>query len=100
MNMARPRHRRGEFASVSAGNGPHLRVEDGRLRRLLGGDDKYGQATPPEGEFASVSAGMFASVSAPPEGEFASVSAGRGHTCGVEGGRLRRLLGRRSPDWS
>ena len=28
------------------------------------GDDKYGQATPPEGEFASV-------------------SAGRGHTCGV-----------------
>ena len=30
-----------------------------------------------------------------PEGEFVSVSAGSAHTCGLENGRLRRLLGLR-----
>ena len=62
------------------------------------GDDYAGEATPPEGEFASVSAGVRhtcgvrtdSSVdcwddnrygqATPPEGEFASVSAGGYHT--------------------
>ena len=66
------------------------------------GGDYYGQATPPEGEFASVSAGSRAHLriegwtapspaggaitmakATPPEGEFASVSAGEDHTCGL-----------------
>ena len=60
-----------------------------------------GQATPPPGEFASVSAGTFHTCgvrtggsvecwgsnedgrATPPSGEFASVSAGWDHTCGV-----------------
>ena len=69
--------------------------------------DVVGQATPPEGEFASVNAGWFHTCgvmtdgavacwgsnedgdgnvvgqATPPEGEFASVSAGWFHTCGV-----------------
>ena len=66
------------------------------------GDDEYGEATAPEGEFASVSAGSahacgvrvdgsvacwgddeYGEATAP-EGEFTSVNAGVGnHTCGV-----------------
>ena len=63
--------------------------------------DETGQATPPEGELASVSAGEshtcgvrtdgpvecwgddYDGQSTPPEGEFASVSAGGAHTCGL-----------------
>ena len=76
------------------------------------GRNYYGQATPPAGEFASVSAGeehtcgvqRDGSVACwgydsygkatPPAGEFASVSAGRNHTCGVQRDGFRRLLGR------
>ena len=36
---------------------PHLRGDAGRHRRLLGRSDSAGRATPPAGEFASVSAG-------------------------------------------
>ena len=68
------------------------------------GEDDYGQARPPEGEFASVSAGGDHTCGVktggavacwgdnehgqarPPEGEFASVSAGANHTCGVKTG--------------
>ena len=67
-------------------------VADGSVK--CWGEDEYGQATPPEGQFASVSAWKQHSCgvrahgsvacwgddrsgeSTPPEGEFASVSAG------------------------
>ncbi len=66
------------------------------------GNDYEGQATPPAGEFDSVSAGGYHTCgvqregsvacwgwdyegqATPPAGEFASVSAGRWHTCGVQ----------------
>ena len=66
------------------------------------GSDRDGQATPPAGEFASVSAGAAHTCgvktngsvacwghdgfgqATPPAGEFASVSAGAAHTCGVK----------------
>ena len=54
----------GEFASVSAGDEPHLRGEDRRLRLLLGREQcKLGQERWPgpglrPGEFASVGAGL------------------------------------------
>ena len=65
------------------------------------GSNRFGQATPPDGEFASVSAGYRHTCgvrtdgtvecwgsnrfgrATPPDGEFASVSAGDFHTCGV-----------------
>ena len=65
------------------------------------GLDEEGRATPPEREFASVSAGYARTCgmmsdgavacwgydnqgeATPPEGEFASVSAGYARTCGV-----------------
>ncbi|MCY4114372.1 MAG: hypothetical protein OXG33_10600 [Chloroflexi bacterium] len=65
------------------------------------GNDKFGQSTPPDGAFASVSAGGVHTCgittnglvvcwgnddhgqATPPAGEFASVSAGGSHTCGV-----------------
>ena len=65
------------------------------------GYDGSGEATPPDGEFASVSAGeshtcgvlrdgsvIFwgsdgSGQATPPEGELASVNAGGGYTCGV-----------------
>ena len=117
----------GEFASVSAGSShtcgmmrddsvhlasprslgqrrrcPHLRDRDGAV--ACWGDDRTGRATPPDGEFASVSAGGVHTCgvkrdgsvacwgqATPPAGEFASVSAGGLHTC--EAGWRRRLLG-------
>ena len=66
------------------------------------GLDSVGQATPPAGEFATVSAGTFHTCgvkrdgsvacwgddeygqATPPGGEFASVIAGDFHTCGVQ----------------
>ena len=63
MMQNRPRHRPGEFASVSAGYDHTCGVmRDGTV--ACWGDDGYGWATPPAGEFASV-------------------SAGQSHTCGV-----------------
>ena len=65
------------------------------------GYDESGQATPPQGEFVSVSAGLRytcgvrtggsvacwgydeSGQATPLQGEFASVSAGSSHTCGV-----------------
>ena len=65
------------------------------------GWDEDGQATPPAGEFSSVSAGEFHTCgvridgsvacwgrdvegqASPPDGEFTSVSAGGQHTCGL-----------------
>ena len=66
------------------------------------GDDNFGEATPPKGQFASVSAGIdhtcgvlrdgsvlcwgrdYDGEATPPEGQFASVSAGFEYTCGVK----------------
>ena len=89
-----------------------MRGEDRRLTRMLGWMMQYGQATPPEGSFASVSAGwvphlrsedrrltsnagvmMHYGQATPPEGSFASVSAGGYHTCGVKTDGSRRMLG-------
>ena len=95
----------GSFVSVSAGfNGGHIShtcgvKSDGSV--ACWGRDEYGQATPPEGSFVSVSAGedhtcvvrSDGSVACwgddkcgqatPPEGSFVSVSAGEDHTCGL-----------------
>ena len=62
------------FASVSAGAGGHTCgvTRDGSVE--CWGANRDGQATPPSGEFASV-------------------SAGNEHTCGVREGWLRRVLG-------
>ena len=107
----------GEFVSVSAGRYHTCGVKpdgsvkcwsgnrlDGRrdgISRTSSNDTDRGQTTPPEGQFASVSAGgdhtcgvrTDGSVACwgsdeygqttPPEGQFASVSAGSTHTCGV-----------------
>ena len=74
-------------------------------------DSSYGEASPPEGEFASVSAGFGHTCgvrtggsvacwgsnddgeATPPEGEFASVSAGGAPHLRSEDRRLRHLLG-------
>ena len=66
------------------------------------GYDRFGQATPPAGEFTSVSAGLehtcgvkrdgsvacwgrnLLDQATPPDGEFASISAGYYHNCGVK----------------
>ena len=73
---------------------PHLRGEAGRRTAMIDG-----KATPPGGEFASVSVGNGGHTcgvkqdgavgwgggeATPPGGEFASVSAGDFHTCGVK----------------
>ena len=90
-----------KWASVSAGGGHTCGVQrDGSVG--CWGDDSYGQATPPGGEFVSVNAGYQhtcgvkrdgsvacwgsngAGHSTPPAGEFASVSARVGYTCGVK----------------
>ena len=77
----------------------------------LDGNDRYGQATPPQGTFTSVSAGSSHTCGVREDGSvacwgfnrfgqarpfqeaFTSVSAGDRHTCGVREGRNRRLLG-------
>ena len=94
------------FISVGAGYRHTCGVRgDGSVE--CWGDDRYGQATPPEGAFASVSAGyehtcgvrddgtvecwgsnenwygFFVGQATPPEGTFLSVSAGREYACGV-----------------
>ncbi len=99
----------GEFVSVSVGSSSFsARYEnvyacgvkrDGSV--TCWGNDEAGQASPPEGQFASVSAGGShtcgvrtdgsvacwgddeAGQASPPEGQFASVSAGGEYTCGV-----------------
>ena len=96
----------GEFVSISVGLGLSSRAlydcgvkRDGSV--TCWGNDEAGQASPPEGQFASVSAGRDHACgvradgsvtcwgddehgqASPPEGEFASVSAGYQYTCGV-----------------
>ena len=90
------------FASVDAGHGHHACgvKRDGSIS--CWGGNSEGQATPPAGEFASVSAGGEQTCgvktdgpivcwgedhygeATPPAGEFVSVSAGAEHTCGVK----------------
>ena len=89
----------GEFTSVSAGHTCGVKG-DGAV--ACWGNDEFGRATPPAGEFTSVSAGCNHTCGVkgdgavacwgddddgqarPPAGEFDSVSAGGGHTCGVK----------------
>ena len=95
----------GELASVSAGAGYACGIRtDGSV--ACWGDDRFSQGTLPEGDFASVSAGIdslgasyacgvrtdgsvacwgddYAGEATPPEVRFTSVSAGVRHICGV-----------------
>ena len=102
----------GEFASVSAGWRPHLRVEAGRLRRLLGlGTDRARRrrrpgSSPPSAPGGIHTCGVKRDGSVACWGDRTALSrrrrrpgssppsaSGGNHTCGVEAGRLRRLLG-------
>ena len=95
----------------------HLRVDEQRLRRLLGLRLLVSAITTarprrPAGSFVSVTAGTVPHLrgeerrlrrllgrklglgqATPPSGSFISVTAGGSHTCGVRRRRLRRLLG-------